>query len=157
MSDAIIWEEPPATASYAGQKPGAYKEFADALRTAPHKWAILPGERKTSDSAKGTAQNVRRGVVKGFTKGEFETAVDGTKIYVRFIGTVDQDQVGELADGDEGDVEDAPDGKKVRAWANANGFTLPERGRMPQDVHDAYRSAHAYQQPPAGEPVDSDL
>lgn len=151
MTEGITWAEPPASARFAGQKPGAYKEFADALRQNPQKWAILPGERKSNESAKGTAQNIRRGVVKGFTKGEFETAVDDTKIYVRFISIQQpaEDSAVEGVDEDDNDDPDdpGPDSRRVRAWAKANGFDLPERGRMPAEVHEAYRKAHAvYQQ-----------
>ncbi|WP_408897883.1 Lsr2 family protein [Nocardioides sp. R1-1] len=32
--------------------------------------------------------------------------------------------------------------KEVRAWARENGFTVPERGRIPSEVREAYDSAH---------------
>lgn len=35
-----------------------------------------------------------------------------------------------------------PAAKDVRAWAQANGHTVPERGRIPQEVRDAYDAAH---------------
>jgi hypothetical protein len=30
----------------------------------------------------------------------------------------------------------------VRAWARDNGYTVPDRGRLPKDVTDAYAAAH---------------
>lgn len=35
-----------------------------------------------------------------------------------------------------------PDPAEVRAWATANGFTVPERGRLPKEVTTAYAAAH---------------
>ncbi|WP_436699024.1 histone-like nucleoid-structuring protein Lsr2 [Nocardioides sp. BYT-33-1] len=32
--------------------------------------------------------------------------------------------------------------KEVREWARANGFSVPERGRIPSDVREAYDNAH---------------
>ncbi len=34
------------------------------------------------------------------------------------------------------------DAKDVRAWARANGHTVPDRGRIPADVREAYDAAH---------------
>lgn len=31
---------------------------------------------------------------------------------------------------------------EVREWARANGFTVPDRGRIPSDVRSAYDAAH---------------
>lgn len=35
-----------------------------------------------------------------------------------------------------------PEVAAIRAWANDNGFTLSERGRIPRPVVDAYNAAH---------------
>ncbi|MBM7518135.1 histone-like nucleoid-structuring protein Lsr2 [Nocardioides nitrophenolicus] len=32
--------------------------------------------------------------------------------------------------------------KEIREWARDNGFAVPERGRIPADVREAYESAH---------------
>jgi hypothetical protein len=32
--------------------------------------------------------------------------------------------------------------KEIREWARDNEFTVPERGRIPADVREAYESAH---------------
>jgi hypothetical protein len=32
--------------------------------------------------------------------------------------------------------------KEIRDWARSNGYTVPERGRIPADVKDAYDAAH---------------
>jgi len=31
---------------------------------------------------------------------------------------------------------------EVRAWARDNGYTVPDRGRIPADINDAYAAAH---------------
>lgn len=33
--------------------------------------------------------------------------------------------------------------KLVREWAKSNGYTVPDRGRIPEDVQAAYDAAHA--------------
>lgn len=35
-----------------------------------------------------------------------------------------------------------PEVAAIRTWANANGYTLSERGRIPGPVLEAYRAAH---------------
>lgn len=35
------------------------------------------------------------------------------------------------------------DAAAVRAWAVANGYEVPERGRIPNDIRDAYEAAKA--------------
>ncbi len=32
--------------------------------------------------------------------------------------------------------------KEVREWARANGHTVPDRGRIPADIREAYEAAH---------------
>lgn len=34
------------------------------------------------------------------------------------------------------------DAGKIRAWANANGYQVSERGRIPKEIRDAYHAAH---------------
>ena len=34
-------------------------------------------------------------------------------------------------------------GAEIRAWARDNGFTVPERGRLSKEVHEAFAAAHA--------------
>ena len=34
------------------------------------------------------------------------------------------------------------DAKEVRAWARENGHTVPDRGRIPAEVREAYAAAH---------------
>jgi hypothetical protein len=38
-------------------------------------------------------------------------------------------------------VSTGPDPKTVRAWANANGYEVPTRGRIPADVVEAFKAA----------------
>ena len=35
---------------------------------------------------------------------------------------------------------DGPSAREVREWARSNGFAVPERGRIPADVREAYES-----------------
>ncbi|MBS0024453.1 histone-like nucleoid-structuring protein Lsr2 [Microbacterium paraoxydans] len=35
-----------------------------------------------------------------------------------------------------------PEVAAIRAWANENGYTLSERGRIPAPILDAYKAAH---------------
>jgi hypothetical protein len=37
--------------------------------------------------------------------------------------------------------QDGPSAAEVRAWAQSNGYDVPERGRIPQTIRDAYDSA----------------
>ena len=39
-------------------------------------------------------------------------------------------------------TEDGPTPKEIRAWANANGYELSERGRVPEEIRQAYEAAH---------------
>jgi hypothetical protein len=39
-------------------------------------------------------------------------------------------------------ADGGPAPSEVRAWAKDNGFDVPERGRIPADVKDAYAQAH---------------
>jgi len=38
--------------------------------------------------------------------------------------------------------ESGPPAAEIRAWANDNGHEVPARGRIPQDVREAYDAAH---------------
>jgi hypothetical protein len=40
-------------------------------------------------------------------------------------------------------VRAASNAAEVRAWAQANGYEVPERGRIPNDIRDAYDDANA--------------
>jgi hypothetical protein len=35
-----------------------------------------------------------------------------------------------------------PSPKEIREWARANGYEVPDRGRIPADVREAYDAAH---------------
>lgn len=37
---------------------------------------------------------------------------------------------------------DGPSAKEVREWAVANGYSLSERGRVPEEIRQAYDAAH---------------
>lgn len=141
----ITWEEPPVHAKKPGEHKGRYVEFASELAKHPGRWAVLPAQSQSEKGAAATAQNIRRGKLKGFTKGEYETALSGTKIYVRFIAEEDRDG-GEDDDAGAGDEQPDrpqrnPDTGEVRAWAAANGYDLPDRGRIPTSVRVAFNEA----------------
>lgn len=145
----IKWEDPPEHAARigSGKHRGKYLELALALREQPGRWALLhvEGQTRTEKGANATAQNIRRGKVKGFTPaGAYETAVDGTKIWVRFKGAATQSDEGEEdeeegEDGDEASIMADP--ARVREWAANNGFKVPARGRLPRQLVEAYSAA----------------
>jgi len=41
-----------------------------------------------------------------------------------------------------GGAASGPSAAEVRAWAKDNGHEVPDRGRVPQEVRDAYEAAH---------------
>lgn len=157
----IQWEQPPEhlLIQGTGRQPGRYVEFAVAIREHPGRWAVLPdyseATRRTEKGAKATAQNIKRGKVKGFITKQYETLVDGTKVFVRYVGPDGQAVAGEPAEESEATagVAETPDGEedeedslppqdslapRIRAWARANGIAVPERGRISRDVIDRY-------------------
>lgn len=128
MSD-LVWEEPPA-AVLNRQRKTAYTEVAEQLRSRPGVWAKVPGER-TKGTAAGLAQNIRRGVMKDFPKGQFEAVHDGAQVYVRFVG------------GDDSDPVEQVDAPKIRQWAREQGMQVGDRGRLSPELVAAYDDAHA--------------
>jgi hypothetical protein len=143
----IEFEDPPEAALLRKQ-PGRYVEFAIALREHQGKWAVLPSdEPRTEKGAQAAAQNLRRGVTKGFRKGEYDAVADGGKVYVKFLGPKPEAEEGE--EGQEEGQEDKLDAddrnpelaRQVRAWARHNGFDVPTRGRMPDKVWQAFYAA----------------
>ena len=149
MSEHIVWETPPETA-LRSRRHGQYTEFAAAVRARPGAWAIMPGTKTSSESARSAAQNLRRGKMKDFAKGQYEVVVDGIKIYVRFIG--DNEGAGERApdSGDSGEEDhrtQQPNSRsweahRVRLWAQDNGHEVAKRGRMSSEIWAAYDLAH---------------
>ena len=148
-AEDIIWEDPPEHAIATGQR-SRYAALHAALREHPGRWAVLPGEKASVDSAKGTAMNIRNGRMRGFTKGQFDTRVDRTKVYVRYIGPAEgatpPDGAQETG-ADAGDDEVAVGASStapliVRAWAGQNGFAdIPDRGGFRQHIIHAFEEA----------------
>lgn len=140
----LIFETPP-DAAILRSRPGKYVEFAVALREHQDKWALLPEdvEPRTDKGAQSLAQNIRRGVTSGFTRGEYESVSDGPKVYVRWIGKkvepAQSDDVEIDLDDDEGPTpRDASLAPQVRAWARNNGLTVPNHGRISDEIWAAY-------------------
>jgi hypothetical protein len=169
----IEWADPPEKAVLRAQ-PGRYIEFAATLLENPDRWAKLPtqGER-TPKGAAAAAQNIRRGVTKGFLKGAYEAVADDTTVYVRYVGLPEQPQQAQQSeqpedpDGHDEDGDEAKAGDEqhyptpptpirsavpspprpaspdvVRAWAATQGFNVPTRGRLPEEIWTAYSTAH---------------
>lgn len=140
--DEMQWEDPPEYAKRpgSGKSPGRYVKFAVALKENPGKWAILPAASTSEKGAEATAHNIRRGRVGGFKleedHGKFDVAVDGTKIYVRFLAPGWQDEP------EDEESDDGPARGDIRAWARSNGFEVAKRGALPREVIDAYDAAH---------------
>lgn len=143
MTD-IIWEDPPETA-LAKQARGRYKEFAAVLREHPKQWARLPGEKKTPESAKATALNIRAGRMTVFPKGEFEVVTEDVKIWVRYVGEDEQAPALPQQPGERASAVDADSGRgaMVRQWARSQGIEVADRGRLPQSLIDSFDAAKA--------------
>lgn len=80
----IVWAEPPF--SGGGHPHGKYKAALSAVRERPGEWAMIG--RHSSQ----TAVNIKRGLVAGAERGEFDAVGRNQKdgkadIYVRYIGT----------------------------------------------------------------------
>lgn len=132
----IEWSEPPDLATINGKKPGPLKGFALALKDSPGRWAKVPETSpnpRTENGANSLASGIRSGRTQGFEAGAYDTAVDGTDVWTRYVGAGN----GETKTETKSDL-----GKDVRAWAIANKVKVPERGRLPKAVLDAYMEAH---------------
>lgn len=141
------FKDPPEEVLIRSRNVGArYIDFAIALRDHRERWAVLPVTPASDKSAQNLAQNIRRGVTKAFApSGTYEAVADGTTVYVRFMGEPEDPQdpkspASSTRGDDVGEDEDvvrsfAP---KVREWARATGIEVPDKGRLPRLVIDAY-------------------
>jgi len=146
----IEWSEPPAAALRRQHATGKYTDLAAALRAHPDRWAKVPDEDRTAKGAQGTAQNIRRGKVKGFENQpgqRFETAVDGASIWVRCVPVegVKEDPAPREPPQRDGDGL----ARAVRAWAQDQGIPVSVRGRVAQELVDQYLAAQQGQEPTA--------
>jgi len=155
----IEWEEPPAVALAKVRTPGRYVEFAFALRDHPGRWAKLPeiqGETRTEKGAATLAQNIRRGLTAGFKpKQTYEAVSAENSVWVRYVGESDADAAERLRPAEpeeERHGAEAPQPSpaeaahranpaEVRAWARTNGFNVPDRGRLSEELFHAYARA----------------
>jgi hypothetical protein len=135
----LQFAEPPVEALQGNRGSSFYREVAEALREAPGKWAILPRDYSSENSAQSAAQNIRRGKIQAMPEGQYEAVLDKSakKIYVRYVGNG-----GEHADPTPGqpvDLDSYP--VRVRTWAAANGIEVPSRGRISSEVIRQYEEA----------------
>ncbi len=141
----IKWEEPPAEVLATAGRQTKYREFAGELRRHPQRWALLPGERASNDSAKNTALGIKNGRLGGMPKGQYEAVADGTKVYVRFIGGASLTPADAPDGGEEPAIgtgeEPRRDAPAIREWARRNGYQVPDRGRLQRAVLEAYDQA----------------
>lgn len=141
MSDGVVWREPPAEALKRSRL-GMYSTFADELRNNPGRWALLPGDDRTPKGAHGTAQNLRQARMKDFKpKGAWEAVAHDTDVYVRFVGEPAQAEPQPESDEAEPEEDEVPPAR-IREWAKSQGKVIPDRGRLPGDVVEAYYRAH---------------
>jgi hypothetical protein len=144
----IEWEDPPEIAVARVRTPGRYIEFAFALKDHPGRWAKLPakeGEAPRSEKgAANLAQSIRRGTTAGFQpKGGYEAVANEGAIWVRFKDE-EATEGGEKAAEPEATAPakaPGPDPVKVRQWARTNGLGVPDRGRLPENIIEAYNKA----------------
>lgn len=142
----IEWEDPPEVALARVRTPGKYVEWAFALREHPGRWAVLPdgGEPRSEKGASNTAQNIRRGQTAGFKpKGTYEAVSDGPKVWVRYNPPEEspEGQDGPELEDKKASPQHTADPSVVRSWARTNGLNVPSRGRIPEEVWDAYGRA----------------
>lgn len=159
----IIWEDPPPTARIGAARSGKYAAIARALRDPDNedpdspgksRWARLPQDAppRSEKTADNLQSNIRRGINGDFKpKGAFDAAVDGNEVWVRYLGEPPPEPPkAPSRSAEDGGDQGAQGGSEprsdvnpaeVRAWARNNGFSVPDRGRLPQNVIDAYRVA----------------
>lgn len=144
----IEWEEPPKTATINGKGPGKYADLVKTLEENPGRWAKVPsltGQPRTEGSAKGLAQNLRRGNIKGFEEvGRWESAFEGTEVWVRYIEPVEGEAPAPRPALSLGNGELAP---KVRQWAKRQGIGISDHGRIPEAVTLSYLEEHPEDRP----------
>lgn len=78
-------EELPGIEGHTGRAV-VYVEFAKALVDNPLKWAVLPRSFETKTQVKSASANVRYGTYKSFPRGQFESAIRGMQVFVRYVG-----------------------------------------------------------------------
>ena len=133
----IQWEEPPAeVVERSGANSGGhYIEFAIELRKNQGKWALMPppkvGAKRTDNSGKALAQNIRRGKVKGFDRNEYEAVSSDGKVWVRYTGPKGRPTT-------QGPKEPEDLARRARAWARDQGMNVSERGNLPRNIIEAY-------------------
>lgn len=121
----IVWEDPQQTPR--APRTSKHDEFAAALRRRPGKWAVFA--EATSNS---TASAINKGKLTAFRPaGAYEatgrTVEGGFKVWVRYVGSRTSNKQ-HLA--------------QVRDWARSAGWAVNDRGRIPQQILDAYQAAH---------------
>ncbi len=78
----------PESASVNSGRQGAVARFTDEaaqLKARPLTWARI-ATRKDKASAAALASNIRRGKSAGFGDGRYETAVNDTEVWARYLG-----------------------------------------------------------------------
>lgn len=134
----LEWEEPPVEA-FTNNPSGFYSLLAQALREKPGEWAIVPRKFATSSSAQATAGNIRRGKVGAMPKGKYEAVASDTKIWVRYVG--DGSPAPDSGDEPTTARQRSEFPARVRAWAREQGETMPDRGRLPDELVTRYEQA----------------
>lgn len=51
-------------------------------------------------------------------------------------------RVGRKSSGGAGKSESGASSREIRDWARSNGYKVPDRGRIPSDVREAFEAAH---------------
>lgn len=156
----IEWAEPPEHVRLKAEgRSGKYTAFALGLQEQPGRWAKMPASAAgTEKTAKGVAQSIKRGSIKGFEKGMYDAIADGIVVYVRYKEEHERPKEGNGSDDDLPDPEhphgwkpddpsappvDPPertgvDPKVLRQWAKDKGMVVPERGRLSNELAEAY-------------------
>lgn len=136
----IEWEEPPEHVVLRTRGAGAkYLDLALALREEPGRWAVLPGPR-SEKTGSTTAALIRRGKMKAFSGGKYDAVADGGKIWVKYVGPLEEEPDPEPAATAPvtPPTRNGPDPALVRRWAHRIGLEVPATGRLPRELVERY-------------------
>ena len=93
---SLTWKKPPKTAKMQGEpRPynrSIWQAIADQLRARPNRWALVR-EYASPDSAATAASLLRNGRLK-IDPQHLEIAVDGSDLYLRWVGLDESDSQG---------------------------------------------------------------
>jgi hypothetical protein len=148
MTLELKWGAPPPEAlANPSQSNSFYVQVAAALKAKPNQWAQIPRDFASEDSAKNTATRIRQGRMASMPKGEFEAVSHKKELWVRHTPLAEGDEPAPagprlVKDSATRSRDSSSVSAQIRAWGKTNGYAdLPNHGRLPQNVIDAYHKS----------------